>query len=656
MIPYFYVMMLTMFVITVIPITRGIAVDELSYFTGEVVPEGALVSVPLRGRKVPALVLSSIPARDAKVSIKTANFTLKRLERVEAKRCFTPGFLTAASKTAEYFAVTRGAVLRAVFPTQLLAALPQEEIKPSEPGDVRLPERFVVQSEDVERYALYKSLIRETFAKGGSIFFALPSVQDIDHVYETMERGIREYTFILHGGLSKKELEKRWKALATMDHPVLIIGTAYFLGVPRSDIATIIIDKESSSAYRIQGRPFIDLRFFAEKFAEASGAKFILGDIVLRAETFARYESGEFEPLTRPKSRLISNAQQILVDMRKLGEQPATGRFAIYSPTLVDAIEDNRTCGTQAFLLGIRKGFAPMTVCGDCGTVVECKRCSAPVVLHKRGGTKIAPTEGEPEQKENINNVFLCHRCGAERPADFTCTHCGGWRLTTLGIGIDQADEALRGRFPDLPVFRIDRDSVATHKEAQKIAEKFFATPGAVMIGTEMAIPYLTKPLAHIGVLSVNSLLTIPDFRMGEKVFRLLLTLRAKAERRFIVQTREAKNTIFSLALGGNIGEFLREELETRKELGYPPFATLIKLTHEGSKPEGERVMADIEKTFTHFHPVTFPAFIARIKGKYRMNALMKIPKEKWPDRDVISLLRSLPQDIEIRVDPESVI
>ena len=421
--------------------------------------------------------------------------------------------------------------------------------------------------------------------------------------------------------------------------------------------AAIIIDKESSSAYRLQGRPFIDLRFFAEKFAEASAAKFILGDIVLRAETFARYEAGECEPLTRPKSRLISNAQQILVDMRKLGEQPATGRFAIYSPTLVDAIEDNRTCGTQAFLLGIRKGFAPMTVCGDCGTVVECTRCSAPVVLHKRGGTKLAPKDDdESEQKEHVNNVFLCHRCGTERPADFTCAYCGGWRLTTLGIGIDQAEEALRGRFPDLPIFRIDRDNVTTHKEAQKIAEEFFATPGAVLIGTEMAIPYLTKPLAHIGVLSVNSLLTIPDFRMGEKVFRLLLTLRAKAERRFIVQSREAKNTIFSLALGGNIGEFLREELETRKELGYPPFATLIKLTHEGSKPEGERVMADIEKTFTHFHPVTFPAFIARIKGKYRMNALMKIPKNKWPDRDVISLLRSLPQDIEVRVDPESVI
>jgi primosomal protein N' (replication factor Y) len=176
------------------------------------------------------------------------------------------------------------------------------------------------------------------------------------------------------------------------------------------------------------------------------------------------------------------------------------------------------------------------------------------------------------------------------------------------------------------------------------------------MIGTEMALPYLTRPISVVGVLSVNSLLTIPDFRMGERVFRLLLSLRARADRRFIIQTRDKTDPLYALAAAGNIGEFTEDELAARKALGYPPFTVLIKLTYTGKKEEGERVMKDIEKTFAPFIPVTFPSFIARVKGAYRMNALMKIPVTNWPNDDLLRLLSSLPPDVDVRVDPESVI
>ncbi len=665
-----------MFVISVIPISRGILVDELSYFTADIVPVGALVSVPVRGRRVSALVVSCRDVREEKSSLKSADFMLKKLEHIDAKRGFSRAFLAAAERVAEHDGVTVGAVLSAVFPISLLAAS-SDNVPDTVPKPETFSDCFIVQAEDEDRSTIYRSLIREMFAKGSSVFLALPSIQDIEHIYESMERGIKEYTFVLHGGLSKGELKKRWQALAANPHPVLVIGTAYFLGVPRSDIAAIIVDKESSSAYRIQGRPFTDLRRFAEEFANASGARLIFGDIMLRVETLYRASRGELEALTRPKTRLISTAEHTVVDMKETGEQPATGRWAIYSPTLVDAIEENKTQGMQSFLLGIRKGYAPMTVCGDCGQVATCERCSAPVVLYKRKlpvascqlpentdahtPTPTLPPSGgggnaDTPPDRTSSNLFLCHRCGHERSPEYTCPNCRGWRLVSLGFGIDQATESLKGRFPKLPIFHIDRDATPTHKEARKVAEAFYATPGAVMIGTEMAIPYLTKPLGTVGVLSVNSLLTIPDFRMGEKVFRLLLALRGKAARRFIVQTRDAKQPLFKLAATGNIGEFVETELETRKALNYPPFATLLKLTHEGTKEAGEKAMKEIERIFAPFTPVTFPSFIARVKGKYRMNALMKIPREKWPDKDVLALLRSLPADIEVRVDPESVI
>lgn len=654
-----------MYVITVAPIRRGIPVDELSYFTGEDIPPGALVTVPLRGRQTPALVIRSIPAESAKTEIKQAGFALKKLNRIHAKHFFRREFIEACEKTANYFAATTGAVIHSTFPNALilskkvaaLAAPPNKKPK-------RRGEKYIFQAEESERRAAYKSHIREVFARNASCYFILPSIQDIEHTYAGLEKGIQEYTFVLHSGLSKSTLEARWKKITTMTHPVLIIGTPLFLAIPRYDIESIILDRESAGAYLLQGRPFVDMRYFAETFATAIGADIIFGDLFLRTETLYRKEQGLLESMQRPKYRLPSAARQMIVDMRSSGEQPAIGKVAICSGELVDILEDVRATGEHCFILGVRRGFAPMTVCGDCGTVVSCERCSAPLVLHKKSPPAQAGASG-PLERESASRIFLCHRCGFERDTKILCHHCKGWRLTPLGIGITQAEESIKRRFPDAHIFRIDRDVVKNHTEARKIVDKFYQTPGSILIGTEMAIPYLTEPLSAVAILSVNSLLTIPDFRMGERIFRLLLILREKAREYFLIQTRDPNVPLFALAAEGNIGEFLRAELDVRHRLSYPPFSTLLKFTHEGKKAEGAALMAEIEKTFGAYHPFTFPSFIARVKGRYRTNALLKIPQglperssqsSGWPNAELLELIRALPPEIEVRVNPESVI
>jgi primosomal protein N' len=143
---------------------------------------------------------------------------------------------------------------------------------------------------------------------------------------------------------------------------------------------------------------------------------------------------------------------------------------------------------------------------------------------------------------------------------------------------------------------------------------------------------------------------------MGERAFRLLLLLREKASEHFIIQTRDPSVPIFELATQGNIGEFLRTELEVRHALGYPPYSILIKFTHEGTKEGGVAAMEEIGKIFGTYHPVTFPSFIAKIKGRYRMNALLRLPPGDWPNDEILSLIRALPPEIAVRVNPESVV
>ena len=55
-------------------------------------------------------------------------------------------------------------------------------------------ETVLLQSDDEERYATYRGLIREEFAKGRSVFFCLPGAEDLLNAKSTLEKGIEKYT------------------------------------------------------------------------------------------------------------------------------------------------------------------------------------------------------------------------------------------------------------------------------------------------------------------------------------------------------------------------------------------------------------------------------------------------------------------------------
>ena len=71
-----------MYIIEVIPITRSIGSDTLSYFTTKPVSLGDIVDIPLRNKTVHGIVISIKKAEDMKSEIKTAGFALKKIEKI----------------------------------------------------------------------------------------------------------------------------------------------------------------------------------------------------------------------------------------------------------------------------------------------------------------------------------------------------------------------------------------------------------------------------------------------------------------------------------------------------------------------------------------------------------------------------------------------
>ncbi len=633
-----------MFILTVIPIGKGIPKDNLTYFTKSDAPTGSIVSIPLRNRTIYGLVVANRTAQEIKSELKSLTYSIRKIDNIETRSFLSNSFIEAAKKIADYNAGSVGSVLFSLIPNIILENSSDLSLTEKKSTTDNYHETCLLQSDDEERYATYKSLIREEFAKGRSVFFCLPTTEDLLNAKNTLEKGIEKYTFTLHSGLPKKDILKNWKDITLESHPVLIISTGSFLCLPRNDLGSIIIERESSRAYKMQTRPYIDIRQSAEMLAKELGIRLILGDNLLRVETLWNEKRGKYAEISSIKYRSLTTANCELVSMRVPADMKKKEFMILGDKTielLAKALENNE----KTFLFCGRKGLYPTTVCSDCGTTVVCKNCSAPVVLYG---------------KKNVNgeskNLFVCHHCGERDDAMKLCIKCGGWRLTPLGIGIDRIEHEITKLFPKSKVIVMDKDHVSTHKQAVKIRDEFYDTPGGIMIGTEMAITYLNQKIENSIVISVDSYLSIPDFQINEKVFHILLAMRNFSEKNFLIQTRQENTKLFDHALRGNLMDFYRDEIEDRKSIGYPPFSTYIKVSLEGEKNVVKKEMEEIVEFMKPYELQSFDAFSPGTQKKYTVHGLIVIKSGDWPDQKLLEKLRILQPHCSVRIDPATLL
>jgi primosomal protein N' (replication factor Y) len=255
----------------------------------------------------------------------------------------------------------------------------------------------------------------------------------------------------------------------------------------------------------------------------------------------------------------------------------------------------------------------------------------------------------------------MCHVCGERRSAEEYCKVCGSWKLTTIGIGIDLIVEKIKEKIPDINIFKIDSDSTNGNEKAIKSTlQKFKSHPGSVLIGTEMMLQYLHDKVENSAIISLDSLFALPDFRIQEKILYMLVRIRALTSKLFIVQTRRIEEKVFEYGLKGNMSDFYRNEIESRKQFNYPPFFTLIKITLEGKK---ENIVIEMEKVQDILDPYeveVFPAFTHTVKGNYILHGLIRLKnddiiRKNLPD-DLLNKLKELSPSVSIKVDPETLL
>lgn len=632
-----------MHILDVIPITKTAPGEYMTYFAPKAIPPGALVFAPLRSKKTPAIVIGARTVRDTKTSLKASSFALKKIDRAAPVSFLLPAFIRAAHDTAVHFAAPLGSVLYALIPKPVLDNAPKIFETKSSAKEKKIAreenvenEKVVLQTSKKERFDVYRSLIRESFGLNESVYLAVPTVQDAEEAHSLLSRGIERYAFVLHGSLPKGKLLKQVRGARETARPVLIIGTPQFLFLPRRDIKTVIIEREHARAYKRMERPFIDTRAFAENLARHLHARLVMGDMPLRIETIARHFDKECEELRVLKTSVRSDAHNHVIDMREASKNiPKKEQPLILSDALRSCIREVHAHGEHLFIFSARRGIAPITVCEDCGHTVMSGDGASPMTLH--------------ETKKG--RVFVSHQTGETRSAKERCKNCGSWKLKELGIGIQRTEQALKKQFPNVPLFVLDRDSAKTHVQAAKKVREFYETSGSVLLGTEMALGYLTRSVACAAIASIDSLLSLPEWRAEERLFSIITRLREITEDALIVQTRHPENPALAEALRGSLAEFQRRQIAERQEFGYPPSTVLIKLSRRIADAKAADVIARIK---TEFPDYTYTEYESKAGKVAVHNTLVRVSKGAWPDTELSRRLAGFPPSITVNVDPES--
>jgi primosomal protein N' (replication factor Y) len=639
------------------PIARGALRGSLHYFSRAYIPRGALVTVPLRGKIIPALVTSIEKVEDVRQDIRSFPYAVQKIEDFKVKAFFTEDFMNAVSATSKFYAGTLGNTLSLLVPKHIL----ENAEKLSGVEHPRLPrkkklregllwnEKVVFQGSDAERLSFYKGKVRESFAKKESIFLALPTLSDIEYAASVFEKGIQKYSITLHSSLPKIKLLKEWERALIETHPVLIIGTGAFLSVARKDIGTIIIDKESSPAYKHARAPYIDIPFFAEELAKRKKISLIVGDVALKTETVYEKEAGKTHPSSSIKYRFLFGGENALIDMtRYRGEK---GSFKIISSELEKILEIATSSNDRTFFYVNRKGFSPYTVCSDCGKIHSCANCAGPLVLYKN-------TRGlkNPDTGKLVQTFYMCHACGRIYGSNTTCGNCGGWRLTPLGIGIEKVIDEIKKRFPKVKVFSLSSETVKDYKKGEEIIKNFLASPGAVLVGTEMALLYMHEEVEHVGIVSIDGLFATPDYRIHERALNILLRGKLLSGKTFAIQTRSPSFPLFEAAISGNTLDFYRNEILERKNFSYPPFTVLIKITKDSASYSLWNEMKALSEKLSKWNAVPYPTQYGVQKNKKCVNILLRIPREEWPNEELSKILSELSPDHKVIVNPAEIL
>ncbi|MFO7936807.1 MAG: primosomal protein N' [Kiritimatiellia bacterium] len=455
---------------------------------------------------------------------------------------------------------------------------------------------------------------------------------------------------VLHSALSDGERFDEWHRIRSGEADV-VIGPRSALFAPVRNPGLIVVDEEHEPSYKQDEAPRYHARDVAIVRAAQENCVVVLGTATPSLESWNNAQRGKYKLVSltkRVSDRPMPDVH--IIDMRI--ENTDSGHAQIFSTPLLDAVRERLERGEQTILFLNRRGYSNSLQCPNCGHVAECPDCNVPYTYH------------------SADNCLRCHVCGGWRHVPSVCPGCNEPVLKYAGYGTQRVEIALKKCFPYARLLRMDADVTSRKSSHDELLSKFKTRQADILLGTQMIAKGLDFPnVTLVGVLNADISLHMPDIRAAERTWQLLAQVSGRAGRADLpgevyIQTYTPEHPAIRV-VGGRLSfeSMVEQEMADRREGCYPPFAHLICLLFRGRSEEktamAARCYADELKKSDVPMIVSdaVPAPLARARGFYRYQVLMRSPSAKKMVRAVRELMacQKMSDDVRMTVDVDAV-
>ncbi len=491
---------------------------------------------------------------------------------------------------------------------------------------------------------VYVQAAQSAIQQGRGVLVLVPEIALTRQLVDVFASRIPDLA-VLHSAMTAGERYEEWCRIKSGEAR-LVLGARSAVFAPVPNLGLIIMDEEQESSYKQEDNPRYHTREIARHRATQESAVIVLGSATPSLETFHAAVTGSIQLL--PLTSRIGGGQMPQVFIEDLKTAFKNDCRGYLSPFLREKISANLDRGEQVILFINRRGYSPMTVCWECGSIATCPSCSVGMTYHSDIG-------------ENV-----CHYCNLHLPAENRCPDCGGTHLQLIGSGTQRIEEYIRNVFPQAVVARLDADS-SRRKGAQKsILDGMRRRQIDILVGTQMVAKGLDFPnVSLVGVIDADGMLNLPDFRAGERCFQLLVQAAGRAGRsqtqgEVVIQTFNPNHPIINLAARQDFQGFYEYETDLRRILGYPPFTRLLRLVISGEDESAvqdtamaaasfiEEITDASEADITVIGPASCP--IARIRNRHRHQLMVKC-RDPALLRSIAAYIMARPPAKHVRID-----
>jgi primosomal protein N' (replication factor Y) len=464
---------------------------------------------------------------------------------------------------------------------------------------------------------VYFEAVAEAIRQKKQVLILMPEIALTSQVLDRFALRFGARPAAWHSQLTPRKRARTWRAVADNEVQV-IVGARSALFLPYADLGLIVVDEEHDPAYKQEDGAHYHARDMAVVRGNVAKIPVMLASATPSVESEVNARKGRYARVHLP-DRFGGQSMPAVEAIDLTREGPPKGRFI--APRLAEAVRVALEKKEQALLFLNRRGYAPLTLCRDCGYRLHCPNCDAWLVDHR------------------FKRRLVCHHCGYSMPPPPACPKCQAVdSFVACGPGVERLAQEAGELFPDSRLLVLSSDLVESVERLRQELDDVAAGRFDIIIGTQLVAKGHHFPkLNLVGIVDADLGLGNGDPRAAERSFQLLHQVVGRAGRsegfgHGYLQTHQPEHPVMRALISGDRDAFYSSEIELRERTQYPPFGRLASLiitanTRHEAESYGRALAgaAPREDEVRVLGPAEAP--IAVVRGRHRFRLLAKSPR-----------------------------